>query len=123
VQNRQALADHKYVSVVTFRRDGTPVPTPLWVVRYDDALGILTRPRLGKVKRIRANPAVTVTPCTLRGKLLGDAVAGQAMILDPEETVRVRDLVKRKYGLLGRLIIRRYERRPETALGVSITLD
>ena len=123
MKRSEDLTHGKYVSVTTFRRDGTPVPTALWVVRYGDAVGILTTPERGKVKRIHANSAVTVAPCTLRGKVLGDAVPGHATLLDPEETVRIRDLMKAKYGLLGRVLIRRYERRPEMALGISITLD
>ena len=26
-----ALADEQFVSLTTFRRDGTPVPTPVWI--------------------------------------------------------------------------------------------
>ena len=30
-----ALADEKYISLTTFKRDGTPVATPVWVVSDD----------------------------------------------------------------------------------------
>ena len=117
------LGDHKYVSLVTFRRDGTPVPTPLWVVRYGGELGCLTYSQLAKVKRIRANPAVTVAPCTLRGKVRGEAVPGTAEIVSAEETATIRSLVDEKYGFLGRFITRRGARRADPMIGIRITLD
>ena len=80
--------------------------TPLWVVRDGDALAAWTPTDSWKVKRIRRNPDVTVTPCDLRGRVTGEPVPGHAEVLSAEETQRVRQLIRQKYGLMGRLAIR-----------------
>ncbi|WP_068926120.1 PPOX class F420-dependent oxidoreductase [Planobispora rosea] len=99
------LAAEPYVSVTTFRRNGTAVPTPVWAAPDGEALVIWTPVSAGKVKRIRNNPEVTVRACDLRGNARGEEVAGRAEILSAEETERVRGLLSRKYGLQGRLVI------------------
>jgi uncharacterized protein len=118
------LGAEKYVSVVTFRRDGTPVATPVWVVRDGDALVIWTAAGSGKVKRIRNNPEVTVTPCDLRGHLSGEPVAGRAEPMSPEDTERVRGLLIKKYGVVGWLTVKGSKLRRGSAgsVGVRITL-
>jgi PPOX class probable F420-dependent enzyme len=100
-----ALAEAPYVSLTSYRKDGTPVATPLWVVRDGDALAVWTPTDSWKVKRIRRNPQVTVAPCQFRGQLTGDPVPGRAEVMSAEDTQRVRDLLRRKYGLTGRLTL------------------
>jgi len=100
------LAGNNYVSLTTYRKDGSGVATPLWVVRDGDALAAWTPTDSWKVKRIRRNPDVTVTPCDLRGRVTGEPVPGHAEVLSAEETQRVRQLIRQKYGLMGRLAIR-----------------
>ncbi|TDC80006.1 PPOX class F420-dependent oxidoreductase [Micromonospora sp. KC606] len=97
------LAAEKYVLLTTFRRDGRAVATPVWAVRDGDALAVWTAADSGKVKRIRRDGAVTVAPCDVRGRPRGPAAPGHAVLCGPEESDRIRDLVKRKYRLIGRL--------------------
>jgi PPOX class probable F420-dependent enzyme len=97
----ERLAGGQYVSVTTFRRDGTPVATPLWVGRDGDELVVWTPTGAGKVKRLRNNGRVEVAACDFRGRVAGDAVAGTARILDAEGTERVRRVIRRKYGVMG----------------------
>lgn len=99
------LAAGNYLLLTTFRKDGTPVPTPVWFARDGDALVVWTETNSWKVKRIRRTGAVTVGPCTGRGKPLGPAVPGQAEILDASATRRVRRLIKQKYWLTGRVLV------------------
>jgi PPOX class probable F420-dependent enzyme len=99
------LGDQKYVSLTTYRRDGTPVATALWAVRDGDALAVWTVTDSWKVKRIRRNPEVVVAPCEFGGRLTGDPIPGRAEIMSAEDTRRVRQLIMRKYGLIGRLSI------------------
>jgi uncharacterized protein len=101
----EALGDAAYVSLTTYRKDGTPVATPLWVVRDGDALAVWTPTDSWKVKRVRRNPEVTVAPCDFRGRLGGDPIPGRAEIMSAEGTERVRALLRRKYGLSGRLTL------------------
>ncbi|GGN46118.1 hypothetical protein GCM10011578_098710 [Streptomyces fuscichromogenes] len=52
------LGTGKYLLVTSYRRNGTPVATPVWVVRDGDALGVWTAADSWKVKRIRAHADV-----------------------------------------------------------------
>ncbi|WP_067181242.1 PPOX class F420-dependent oxidoreductase [Microtetraspora niveoalba] len=121
----ERLGAEQYVSLVTLRRDGTPVPTPVWVVRDDDALVVWTVADSGKVKRIRNRPEVTVTPCDVRGRPRGEPVSGEAVLLSPQDTDRVRELLIRKYGLIGRLTVlgSKLRRGRRGTVGVRITLS
>jgi PPOX class probable F420-dependent enzyme len=38
-----------------------------------------------KVRRLRNDPAVTIAPCTTRGRVTGPAIAAHAMLLDGAE--------------------------------------
>jgi PPOX class probable F420-dependent enzyme len=120
----ELLGAEQYVSVVTFRRDGTPVATPVWVVRDGDALAIWTPAGSGKVKRIRNNPRVTVAACDVRGRVRGEAVEGRAEPLSAEHTERVRARLTKKYGLVARLTIwgSKLRRGREGTIGIRITL-
>ena len=100
------LARAKYISVTTYRRDGTPVATPVWVVAEGGFLQVITARDSGKVKRLRNNAEVAIAPCDVRGELQGDPVPGTATIIeDPALVERVERLIGARYGLLGRLSI------------------
>jgi PPOX class probable F420-dependent enzyme len=118
------LGAESYLSLVSYKKDGTPVATPLWVAPDGDALVLWTVAGSWKVKRIRRNPEVTVTPCTVRGKLTGEPVAGRAEIMPATENARVRDLIKKKYGFQGRLTVWLSVRRrgPDGTLGIRVSI-
>ncbi len=100
------LGAAKYVSLTTFRADGSAVATPVWVVRDGDVLRILTDPTSGKVRRIRANAAVRLTPCDMRGRTKPGAVTADATVTVEDEagTVRTMELIEKRYGLMGRIL-------------------
>jgi uncharacterized protein len=120
-----SLADAEYVALTSYRKDGTPVTTPVWVVADGTALAVWTPRDTYKVKRIRRNPAVTVAPCTFRGALLGPAVSGRAEIMDADGLRRVTDALKRKYKLIGRLTLlgSRLRRGVNGTVGIRVELD
>ena len=60
------LAAGSYLLITSFRKNGTGVPTPVWVVRDGDTLGVWSAADSWKVKRIRARADVLVGPCDLR---------------------------------------------------------
>lgn len=97
------LAAGKYVLVTTFRRDGTPVSTPVWVCKDGDALVFSSGRTTGKAKRLRRNDAVELTACDIRGATTGDMVKAKAEALDAADTRRIHKLLARKYGLIARL--------------------
>ncbi|HEX6932219.1 MAG TPA: PPOX class F420-dependent oxidoreductase [Streptosporangiaceae bacterium] len=87
----------KYLSLASYKRDGTLVATPVWFVEQDGRLLVETDACSGKVKRIRRDPAVRIAPCTATGRLRGDQVPGFARLLPDSEIAAVERLIKRKY--------------------------
>lgn len=110
----------KNVSLTTWRRDGTPVPTPVWVVVDDGQAWVVSRGP-GKVKRIRNNPDVMLAPCTMRGRVTGPAVAGRAEVAGTEIPRAVRRLILRKYkaAALFAFVATRLSPRKPTVLHIS----
>jgi PPOX class probable F420-dependent enzyme len=96
------LADEHFISITTFKRDGTPVSTPVWVAGDDGRLLVHSAADTWKVKRIRRDGHVRVAPCGATGKVRGEAFHGEATIL--ADTSLVEALEARKYGLIYRLI-------------------
>jgi PPOX class probable F420-dependent enzyme len=89
----------KYVALTTFRRDGTPVSTPVWFVPENGSLLVETDGDSYKVKRIRRNQDVTVASCNATGRVTGESVSAHATILPADEVPRVERLLHRKYRL------------------------
>ena len=94
-----AIRGQKYISLGTFRKNGAKIATPVWFGEDGDKLYVMTRSDMGKTKRIRNNPQVTVAPCTIRGKVTGPEVAASARILPVEEHAHARQTINRKYWL------------------------
>lgn len=121
-----SLAAGKYLSLTTFRRDGTPVATPVWLVRDGDALLVVTQADSGKAKRLRNDARVLLAPCDARGNLKGEQVEGTATLQDAVDTARTAQLIEARYGLLGKLLMwrsRRAARKPGAAGQVGIRVS
>jgi len=101
----EQLGSEKYVLLTTFRKDGRPVATPLWVVPNGTGLMFWTPTDTGKLKRIRNNGRVTVQACDFRGNTSGEPIEAQARIGGQADRVAVFDGIRRKYGLTGRLTL------------------
>jgi len=97
-----AIHSQRYISLGTFRKTGAKVATPVWFGEDGDKLYVMTLSKMGKTKRIRNNPQVTVAPCTIRGRVTGPELPATARILPPEEHAHARQTINRKY-LLARL--------------------
>lgn len=96
-----------YVSLTTFRRDGTPVASPVWTVQHGNGWACTTGSDSGKVKRLRHTDRIEVAPCDARGRVAEDAprFAGIGRVVsDTDEYRAIRGAVLRKYRLLGRLL-------------------
>jgi uncharacterized protein len=114
------LGSGKYLSLTTFRRDGSPVATPVWLVRDGECLLVITDPASGKATRLRSDSRVLVAPCDMRGTLTGEAVPGTAELLDDEGTARAADLIRRRYGLLGRVLTWRSRRSARAGIRIRL---
>lgn len=99
-----ALRGRKYALLVSFRRDGRAVPTPIWFgLDEEGRVYTHTFAEAGKVKRLRNDPLALLAPCTVRGKPLGPAVEGRAKILPEAQWVAAERAIQTNYGL-GRRI-------------------
>ena len=96
----QTLHGHKYCLLITFRKSGDSVPTPVWFGLGDDGnLYVRSEASVGKVKRIRNDPRVRVAPCTVRGKPLGAPAEGRARVLAADESDDAERALAANYGL------------------------
>lgn len=95
----QALTRASYVSLTTYRKDGTPVATPVWHAVEGGRLYVWTEAGSWKVKRLRRDPRVKVVVCDVRGRIAPGAAEaeGAARLLDDEGREKVRRLMARKY--------------------------
>ncbi len=94
------LRGHKYCLLVTYKRSGEAVPTPVWFGLVDGKLYVRSEADVAKVKRIRNDPHVRVAPCTVRGKPLGSPAEGQARVLEQSsDEERAEAALQANYGL------------------------
>ena len=128
-----ALGDEKYILLTTFRRDGTPVATPVWAVKLDgERVGFWTSSGSGKAKRLAHTARVTVAPCDARGRVKAGAVTVEATarVVTGSELEDIRRRIVSKYGLMTKFTkllgtiagILRGKRIPYGDRGVVITL-
>jgi uncharacterized protein len=96
----------KRALLVTYRRDGTPVPTPTWAAQGDGVLYVRTERASGKVKRLRRDARMLVAPCTVRGEPLGAPLEASARVLDVAEEPVAEHTLAARYGF-GRGIFER----------------
>lgn len=96
-----SFKQQQYLLLTTFRKNGTPVPTPVWFAPSEGRFYVQTTASAGKVKRLRHTSTVQLAPCTARGQVLGDAVDARARVLAEGDPVRgvAESALRRKYGL------------------------
>ena len=97
-----SITDEKYVSLTTFRKDGTPKPAPVWIADFGDGtVGCTTASSSYKVKRISNNSHVTLQPCNSKGVVTdgSEVVSGTAEVVTGAEFERCEGIVKQKYKL------------------------
>lgn len=97
----------KYVSFTTFKRDGAPVATAVWLVPFEGGYAFTTDADSFKVRRLRNNPAVTVAVCDIRGRVAPGATVhhGTGEVLEGEAYRRVESAIKRRYWLAWNLML------------------
>ncbi|NUT34847.1 MAG: PPOX class F420-dependent oxidoreductase [Hamadaea sp.] len=120
------FADAKYVSLTTYRKDGTAVATPVWLAVDGAELIVISDADAWKVKRIRRNSRVAVTVCDLRGRIAPGALTaeGTARVLDDAGTRAARALIARKYwtSRVGNWLARVLRLPKKPVVGIAVTL-
>jgi uncharacterized protein len=89
---------HKHLLLVTYKKNGEAVPTPMWFGHGGDRLYVRTGLHVPKLARIRNNPRVQVTWCTGRGKPLGPTIEGTARVLGDAEADVAEAALRKNYG-------------------------
>ena len=99
------LARERYVSLATFRRNGTEVKTPVWFAMIDGKLYVVTAGNAGKVKRLRHSPKARVAVSDARGGVRGAWREATARIVTDRAVIeRAHEALRAKYGWQARLL-------------------
>jgi len=91
----------RYISLTTFKKDGTPVSCPVWVTGTGGSYELTTGERAWKARRLLRNPSVRVQVCDMRGRVKPGATpyVGTAEVMtSPEAVSRVERALLAKYG-------------------------
>lgn len=93
------LTAEAYISLATFRRNGTAVETPVWFAILGGRLYVVTDGTSAKVKRIRATKRVRLAPCNVWGGVTGDWIEGAGRVLKEQRLIeRAHAALETKYG-------------------------
>ncbi len=129
-----SLGDEKYLLFTTYRRNGTPVASPVWAVSLPGGrIGFWTSSGSGKAKRLAHTSKVLVQPSDARGKVKPGTSpsSGTATLVTGAELDKISRAVVAKYGVMTKVtkvlgmiggIVKR-KRIPYGDRGVVITLD
>jgi PPOX class probable F420-dependent enzyme len=131
----QVLKSAKYVSLITFRKSGEPVHSPVWFTQFGEnpnSYGVITETSAGKVKRIRANSKIEVQVCDIRGNIDPGAhkFSGSATLVVGDQAVAVRKAIAKRYGLTYKLfsiynfvssLFKKRDKLPETNIVFELT--
>ena len=101
-----SLGDEKYLLLTTYRKNGTPVATPVWSVPLDDGkVGFWTSSGSGKAKRLAHTAKVTVQPCDGRGKVKSGSqpIDATAELVSGTDMDEIRRKVSAKYGFMTKV--------------------
>src|SRR4029453_6901243 len=96
--NLTPFAGQRYLNLESFKRDGTPVQTPVWFAEEEGVLYVYTLANAWKVKRIRRNSHIRIAPCTMHGTVIGPWVKAAATIMDATTAAHGHALLRHKYG-------------------------
>ncbi len=86
----EILEEHRHVRLTTYRKNGEAVGAPVWFALVDDHVYVTTPPRSAKMKRIRNDLRMILTPCNARGVARGVSVEGVARIMEDTAPERAR---------------------------------
>lgn len=101
-----SLRDQWAVRLTTYRRDGTPVSTPVNVAVDGNRVYFRTYEQAGKFKRMRNNSRVDVAPSTFRGEATGPSIGARVRLLAGDEDARAARLIDAKHKLFQGMLVR-----------------
>ncbi len=93
------------VLLTTYRRDGTPVGTPVNIAVDGDRAFVRTFDRAWKTKRLQQNPEAQIAPSTAGGKPTGPAIPVRARLLSGDEAAHAGSALRRKYRIVHGILV------------------
>ena len=122
-ESGDAVATARFIDLVTYRRTGVPVGTPVLFVSDGDRLLVRVAHDAGKLKRLRHTAAVEVAPSDSRGRRLGPSTHGRARILEAEAVAPALRALHARYRIAGPLFTWLRHLRGKRDVIVEIVLD
>jgi uncharacterized protein len=101
----EPLRDAETILLTTYRRDGTPVATPVSIA-FDGARAFFRSWQTAwKSRRLRNDPRVEVAPSTFRGRPTGATIPARARLLDADEAKRAARALRRRHPALHGVLV------------------
>ena len=102
------FANVQYINLVTFKKDGSKVTTPVWVAQQNNSLVVTTGKNAGKVKRIRNNGKAIIYTTNQNGsKKLSEELEVKGSILSDEDLkTEAITILKKKYGMMAKMMLK-----------------
>jgi hypothetical protein len=100
-----SVRNARTILLTTYKRDGTPVPTPVSIAFSDGRAFFRSYDKAWKTKRLRNNPQVEFAASTLRGKATGPPVQAQAMLLDGGQARIAAKALARRHRMLQGIMV------------------
>jgi uncharacterized protein len=101
----QSLRPEKTILLTTFKRDGTPVRTPVSIAFDGDRAFFRSYDKAWKTKRIRNNPSVEAAPATIRGKPTGPSVPARAVLLVGDQAEIAANALAQRHRVLQAVLV------------------
>jgi len=101
----QAVKDAKTILLTTYKRDGTPVQTPVSIAFDGDRAFFRSYHKAWKTKRLRNNPHVEVAASTLRGERTGPLIRARATLLAGDQARIAAKALARRHRLLQAVLV------------------
>ena len=106
--NLKDFSGVEYINLITYKKDKTPITTPVWVADFSNSLVITTNLNAGKVKRVRNNGKATIYITNQSGsKKLSESLDLEASLIeDVELKKQAADIIRKKYGMMAKMIMK-----------------
>ena len=106
--NLKDFSDVEYINLITYKKDKTPITTPVWIADFSNSLVVTTSLNAGKVKRVRNNGKATIYTTNQNGtKQLSESLDLEATLIEDEELKKkAADIIRKKYGMMAKMIMK-----------------
>jgi hypothetical protein len=101
----KTVRDAKTVLLTTYKRDGTPVETPVSIAFEGNRAFFRSYHQAWKTKRLRNNPQVEVAASTLRGKRTGPPIHARATLLTDDQARIAAKALARRHRILQAILV------------------